>query len=276
VSNWQLLWSVLLSTLRDVVPIVVVVGFFQLVVLRRAFADLPKLLAGFGCVVLGLALFLIGLELALFPLGEAMAMQLASPDFVATASHSSPGETIATAVAPGWRDYYWVYLFAFAIGVSTTIAEPALIAVASKASEISGGTIRENELRFVVALGVGTGVAVGTFRIVIGYPLPYFILPGYLLVILLTRYAPKTIIPIAYDSGGVTTSTVTVPIVAALGLGLATQIEGADPLIDGFGLIAFASLFPIISVMLYAQLSAWRARRVIKIKNNKMATSSAL
>jgi hypothetical protein len=258
-SSWQLFSGVLLSTLRDIGPIVLIVLFFQLVVLRRAFTDLSKLLAGVVCVVFGLALFLIGLELALFPLGESMAMQLASPQFIAADLSQASGETLTD--SPAWYDYYWVYLFAFSIGVSTTIAEPALIAVASKASEVSGGAIREKELRLVVALGVGIGVAVGTLRIILGYPLPYFILPGYLFVILQTRFAPKAIIPIAYDSGGVTTSTVTVPIVAALGLGLATQIEGADPLIDGFGLIAFASLFPIITVMGYAQLAAWWSQR---------------
>jgi len=255
-SAWEILTKTLLATVRDVIPIMSIVVFFQLVILRRAFNNVTRLILGFACVLVGLAVFLIGLELALFPLGESMATQLASPDFL------RPGTSPENAQDPlRWYDYYWVYIFAFTIGVSTTIAEPALIAVASKASEVSGGTIKEKELRMVVALGVGIGVAVGTFRIIVGYSLPLFILPGYLFVIIQTYFAPKSIIPIAYDSGGVTTSTVTVPIVAALGLGLATQIEGANPLIDGFGLIAFASLFPIITVMAYAQLSHWRSQR---------------
>jgi hypothetical protein len=161
-----------------------------------------------------------------------------------------------------WYGYYWTYLFAFAIGISTTIAEPALIAVALKAEEVSGGAIRSWGLRLAVAVGVGVGVSLGTYRIVSGLPLPYFIVAGYVVVIVQTYFAPKEIIPLAYDSGGVTTSTVTVPLVAALGLGLASRVPGANPLIDGFGLIAFASLFPMMSVMGYAQLaSVWAARR---------------
>lgn len=256
----ELLVGTLLSTVRDIIPILVIIVFFQLVILRRAFNDLRRLMLGFLCVLLGLAVFLIGLKLALFPIGESMALQLASPEFVGGAAANE-------ALAPyKWYDYYWVYIFSFTIGVSTTIAEPALIAVATKAAEISGGTIKELELRLIVALGVGVGVALGTFRIIVGYPLPYFILPGYFFVIIQTYFAPKSIIPIAYDSGGVTTSTVTVPIVAALGLGLATQIEGADPLVDGFGLIAFASLFPIITVMGYGQLSHYRNQRAMRIE----------
>lgn len=256
--NGGLFTSTLASTVRDVVPIIVVVAFFQLVILRRSFSDPRRLLGGFMLVVIGLAIFLIGLEMALFPLGTAMATQLASPEFVAgidLAAADVPQES------PAWYRYYWVYLFAFAIGVSTTIAEPALIAVASKASEVSGGAIRDRQLRYVVALGVGIGVALGTLRIVLGHPLPYYILPGYLFVVVQTCFAPKSIVPIAYDSGGVTTSTVTVPIVTALGLGLATQIEGASPLIDGFGLIAFASVFPIISVLGYGQVSHYLQTR---------------
>ncbi len=230
------------STLWDVLPIIVVVVFFQLVVLRRPFTNLPRLLMGTVCVVVGLAIFLVGLELALFPLGEVMARQLASAEFLTGSSGSleqraDSGSATTVPTALSWYRYYWIYLFAFTIGVATAIAEPALIAVTSKASEVSGGTIQATQLRIIVAIGVGVGVAVGTLRIVLGYPLPYFILPGYVLVTLQTAFTPKSIIPIAYDSGGVTTSTVTVPIVAALGLGLATQIDGADPLIDGFGLM---------------------------------------
>ena len=257
-NTLEILSKTLLTTARDIVPILSIVLFFQMAILRRPFSNPRQLIFGFVCVLLGLTIFLIGLEVALFPLGEAMAHQLAAPEFLDAPNHNLNG--INAPQTRPWYAYYWVYAFAFTIGISTTIAEPALIAVASKASEISGGTIKETELRLVVALGVGIGVAIGTFRIIVGYPLPMFILPGYLLVIIQTAFAPKSIIPIAYDSGGVTTSTVTVPIVAALGLGLATQIEGADPLIDGFGLIAFASLFPIMTVMAYAQISEWRNR----------------
>ncbi|MDH5749427.1 MAG: DUF1538 domain-containing protein, partial [Rhodospirillales bacterium] len=154
-------------------------------------------------------------------------------------------------------DYGWVYAFAAAIGFSTTVAEPALIAVSFKAGEMSGGAIRPRGLRFAVAIGVAVGVALGAFRIVTGTPLPFYIIAGYLIVIIQTVRASKTIIPLAFDSGGVTTSTVTVPVVTALGLGLASTIPGRSPLIDGFGLIAFASVFPIMSVLAYAQLAAW-------------------
>ncbi len=167
----------------------------------------------------------------------------------------------ATSVAPAWGQYFWVYLFAAAIGFSTTVAEPALIAVTLKAGEVSGGTLNPRRLRVAVAIGVAIGVALGTFRIVTGTPLPYYIIAGYLIVIAQTALAPRAIIPLAYDSGGVTTSTVTVPLVTALGLGLASTIPNRSPLIDGFGLIAFASLFPMMSVMAYAQISHWRARR---------------
>lgn len=238
------------STVRDVLPILAIVGFFQLFVLRRPIPRFPRVAWGFALVILGLSLFLMGLELALFPLGEKMAEQLvALPEL--------PEE----GASPHWADYYWTYLFAFTIGVATTIAEPALIAVAMKAEEVSGGAIRAWGLRSAVALGVGIAVALGTFRIVTGIPLPLMIIVGYLIVIVQTFFAPKEIIPLAYDSGGVTTSTVTVPLVAALGLGLASRIPGRDPLIDGFGLIAFASLLPMITVMGYAQLAGWWNRR---------------
>jgi len=167
-------------------------------------------------------------------------------------------------VAFAWSDYFWVYVFAAAIGFATTVAEPALIAVALKANQVSGGTITVNGLRFAVAVGVAAGVALGTFRIVTGTPLHWYIISGYIIVIIQTTVAPRAIIPLAYDSGGVTTSTVTVPLVAALGLGLAETIPGRSPMIDGFGLIAFASLFPMITVMAYAQISEWRTRRVHK------------
>jgi hypothetical protein len=156
---------------------------------------------------------------------------------------------------PEWWAYGWVYLFAALIGFATTIAEPALIAVAYKAYHVSGGTISQWGLRLVVAFGVASGIALGTFRIVTGTPLFLYIAAGYLIVVIQTIFAPKAIIPLAYDSGGVTTSTVTVPLVAALGLGLSATIPGRNPALDGFGLIAFASLFPIITVMGYAQFT---------------------
>jgi hypothetical protein len=242
--------QVLLGTVRDILPIACIIAFFQLAVLRRPLPRLPRLAWGFAFVVLGLALFLLGLELALFPLGEKMAEQLMALQELPEAVAGAPPITLS------WHKYYWTYIFAFTIGMSTTIAEPSLIAVAMKAEEVSGGTIRAWGLRLAVALGVGIGVALGTFRIVVGTPLPWYILPGYAVVVVQTFFAPKQIIPLAYDSGGVTTSTVTVPLVAALGLGLATRVPGRDPMIDGFGLIAFASLFPIMTVMGYAQLAA--------------------
>ncbi|PSW13963.1 DUF1538 domain-containing protein [Photobacterium sanctipauli] len=244
----------LLSTVRDVFPIAVIIFGFQLAVLRRPVTNWPKIVLGFVYVILGLALFLMGLELALFPLGESMAMQLTALDFLFDSDELVP-EVVH------WSEYYWVYLFAAAIGFSTTIAEPSLIAVAIKANQVSGGTIKVNGLRIAVALGVAFGISLGSYRIVAGDPLHYYILVGYVLVVIQTYFAPKTIVPLAYDSGGVTTSTVTVPIVTALGLGLASSVPGRNPMLDGFGLIAFASLFPMITVMGYAQLSVWQARR---------------
>ncbi len=246
----------IVNTIRDVLPIASIIALFQLIVLRRPIANLPRLLWGFAFVILGLASFLLGLEIALFPLGEAMAEQL-TKGFVTNAQRSTQTEVLAL----HWSDFYLTYLFAFSLGTSTTIAEPALIAVAMKAQEVSGGAIQSWGLRLAVALGVGSGVAIGTFRIVTGVPLPYFILAGYALVVVQTYYAPKSIIPIAYDSGGVATSTVTVPLIVALGLGLASRIPGRDPTIDGFGMVAFACLPPMITVMGYAQLAHWFARR---------------
>jgi hypothetical protein len=248
----QLILDTLLSTLRDVLPIAGIIFGFQLLVIRRPVANLKKVLIGFGYVLLGLALFLIGLEEALFPLGKLMAEQLTDPAFIL-------GEGVSRALL--WDDYVWVYLFAFAIGFATTLAEPALIAVAIKAQNVSAGAISVWGLRTAVAIGVAIGIALGTYRIVTGTPLHYYIIAGYIIVIIQTLYAPKLIIALAYDSGGVTTSTVTVPLVTALGLGLASTVPGRSPMLDGFGLIAFASLFPIMSVMGYAQLSEWRARR---------------
>lgn len=248
------LLDVLLQTLRDVLPIAAVLFGFQVLVLRRPVPHLKRVLLGFVYVLLGLVLFLEGLDVALFPLGKLMAQQLTDPGFLFAGARQG-----LTAVQ--WNDYLWVYGFAFAIGFATTIAEPSLIAVAIKAEEVSAGAITVWGLRIAVALGVAIGIALGTFRIITGTPLHYYIISGYVVVIIQTALAPRMIVPLAYDSGGVTTSTVTVPLVAALGLGLASTVPGRNPLLDGFGLIAFASLFPIISVMGYAQLSEWRARR---------------
>lgn len=254
---WQL-GENLLSTIRDLLPILGVVLTFQLLVLRRPIHQAAKLAWGFLFVLLGLTFFLTGLSLSLFPLGEAMAQQLTRPGFLGLVEGVNVGEEMA--VLP-WYRYYWTYLFAFCVGASTAIAEPALMAVAGKAQEVSGGAVDAWGLRLVVALGVGLGVAVGTFRIVIGVPLPWFIITGYVIIVVQTYLAPKEIVPLAYDSGGVTTSTVTVPLVAALGLGLSSQIPGRDPMIDGFGLIAFAAGCPLISVMAYAQIAAWMQNR---------------
>jgi hypothetical protein len=242
----------LLLTARDVVPIAVILFGFQLGVLRAPIVHWQKVMLGFVYVILGLTFFLVGLELALFPIGESMANQLTSPSFLHPDGDLSPYI---------WQDYLWVYIFAAAIGFSTTIAEPSLIAVAIKANEVSGGTIGIQGLRVSVAIGVAMGISLGCFRIVVGDPIHYYILAGYVVVVIQTFYAPKTIVPLAYDSGGVTTSTVTVPLVAALGLGLANNVDGRNPLIDGFGLIAFASLFPMITVMGYAQLVEFMIKR---------------
>jgi hypothetical protein len=237
------------GTIADVLPIIAILIGFQLLVLRRPIPQLGRVVAGLILVVLGLTFFVQGLQSALFPLGKLMASQLTAPEFLHGAAHA--------AGAPGhWLDYHWVYLFAFAIGFATTIAEPSLIAVAIKAQEVSAGAIAAGGLRLAVALGVAAGLTIGAFRIVTGTPLHYYIIAGYCIVLLQTAFAPRSIVALAYDSGGVTTSTVTVPLVAALGLGLSSNIPDRDPLIDGFGLIAFASLFPIISVLGYAQLSA--------------------
>jgi len=236
------------STALDVAPIAGILLFFQVVLLRRPLPNLRKLVAGFICVLAGLALFLVGLEQALFPIGETMARQLTSPDALGDA---------ATEGAPDWRAYWLVYAFAAAIGFATTVAEPSLIAVALKAETVSGGAVRAWGLRIAVAVGVAVGVALGCFRIVTGTPLPWYIMVAYAIVIVLTFRSIRTIVPLAYDSGGVTTSTVTVPVVAALGLGLAASVPGRSPLIDGFGLIAFASVFPIMTVLGYAITASW-------------------
>ena len=243
----------LVDTGRDVLAVSALLIGFQYLVLRQPIPHFKQLVGGLVLVVTGLAFFLIGLELALFPIGELMARQLSSPELVFGASE--------VPASPPWWEYGWVYLFGGLIGFATTLAEPALIAVAAKAKQASRGTIRPWGLRLVVAVGVAFGIALGTFRIVTGSSLVLFIGIGYLVVIVQTAFAPKSIIPLAYDSGGVTTSTVTVPLVTALGLGLASTIPGRNPAIDGFGLIAFASLFPMITVMGYAMVAEWWARR---------------
>jgi len=251
------IFSVTIGTVRDVLPIAAIIFGFQFLVLRKKPAHLGRILMGFGWVLIGLSLFLLGLEWALFPLVKLMAAQLTDPGFI----HAASGG-VAPAAGVLWQDYFWVYIFAFLIGFSTTIAEPSLIAVAIKANEVSGGAIGIWGLRIAVALGVAVGISLGCYRIVVGDPIHWYIISGYVIVVIQTSFAPKLIVPLAYDSGGVTTSTVTVPLVAALGLGLSQTIPGRNPLIDGFGLIAFASLFPIISVMAYAQLSEARSRYV--------------
>jgi hypothetical protein len=246
------------ATCRDVFPVLALIVCFQYIILRQPIAHARQVVVGFVYVVIGLTLFLVGLEKALFPLGEIMAQQLSAPGFV-FGSETAPKN-------PDWWAYTWIYLFAASIGFSTTIAEPALIAVAYKAKQASAGTISQWGLRLVVAFGVAIGIALGTFRIITGTPLFLYIAAGYLIVVVQTMFARKSIIPLAYDSGGVTTSTVTVPIVAALGLGLSATIPGRNPALDGFGLIAFASLFPIITVMAYAQIAEVWARMRLKYK----------
>ncbi len=220
--------SGILAVVRDVLPILAIILFFQYGILKKQIENLKLVILGFVLVIIGLYAFILGLELGLFALGESMAYQLTNAG-----------------------NMWVIYLFAFAIGFSTTMAEPALMAIAKKAKEISDGQINDLTLRIFVAVGVAIGISLGAFRIVDGGHIHYYIIVGYVIVIILTYFAPKYIIPIAYDSGGVTTSTVTVPLVAALGIGLATNIEGRSALIDGFGLIAFASLFPMITVMVY-------------------------
>ena len=241
------------QTTLDVLPIVGILLAFQILVLRRKLPNMGRIAAGFLCVLLGLTLFLIGLQDALFPIGETMARQL-----------TSAGTAVANVAADVvWSDYWLVYAFAAATGFATTVAEPSLIAVALKAQEASGGTVNAWGLRVAVALGVALGVSLGCLRIVTGTPLPWYIVAAYAVVIVQTFRSAGNIVPLAYDSGGVTTAMVTVPVVAALGLGLAASVPGRSPLIDGFGLIAFASVFPIISVLGYAKVAAWmdRARK---------------
>jgi hypothetical protein len=262
----SLAFASILATVRDVLPIAAIVIGFQVVGLRQPVRNAPRVALGFVYVLVGLGLFLFGLEKALFPLGRVMAEQFTHPDFLVP-------EAGGLTVAIDWSEYYWVYIFAFAIGFATTIAEPSLIAVAMKAQEVSAGAIQTWGLRVAVAIGVAVGISLGAFRIVAGHPIHYYIIAGYVVVVIQTAFAPRSIIPLAYDSGGVTTSTVTVPLVAALGLGLAESVPGRNALIDGFGLIAFASLFPIMSVMAYAQLAQWRQKRQDRQASNEQVAS---
>ncbi|MDJ0710074.1 MAG: DUF1538 domain-containing protein [Woeseiaceae bacterium] len=237
----------------DVLPIVAFLFVFHWFVIGEKMPGGGKIIVGFLFVVVGLGLFLEGLTQSLFPLGRMMAEQLTHPEFLL--------DTVAHAAAEfSWQDFYWVYIFALTVGFSTAMAEPSLMAVAMKANTVSGGAIGVVGLRVAVAIGAGIGVSLGCFRIITGLPLPYFIAAGYFIVILQTMTAPKEIVPLAYDSGGVTTSTVTVPLVAALGLGLADAVPGRSPLLDGFGLIAFTALFPIITVLAYGQVAILRER----------------
>lgn len=227
------------DSLRDLLPIVLVIGLFQLFVIRQPIEGLPTLLAGTTMVVFGLAFFIFGLRLALFPIGEGLAHALA-----------------------GKGSVFWLLTFAFVLGFGTTFAEPALIAVAAEAAEVAAGArvipttveameVYALELRMTVALAVGVALVIGVYRILANWSLPLLIVAGYVMVVLLTELAPPEIVGIAYDSGGVTTSTVTVPLVTALGVGLASSLKGRSALTDGFGLIAFASLTPILFVLIF-------------------------
>ncbi len=232
----------IVGTLRDLAPIIVVIAFFPIVVLQQPIPNLDRILGGLALVMVGLALFVQGLEMGLFPLGDAMAGSLARKGSL-----------------------FWLLAFAFALGFGTTVAEPALTVVAAEASRAAAdsGHVAADEaaraayalgLRYTVAGAVGVALMLGVVRIVKGWPIQYFIIAGYFLVLIMTAFAPDEIVGVAYDSGGVTTSTVTVPLVTALGVGLATVIRGRNPLVDGFGLIAFASLTPIIFVLVYGMV----------------------
>ena len=231
--------SSLLESLRDLLPIIAVITFFQLAVLQQPIPNFAEIATGVVFVVIGLTLFVQGLNMGLFPIGESLAHAFANKGSLS-----------------------WLLLFAFALGFSTTVAEPALIAVADEAATVAanGHLIEDSEqsreayafgLRLTVAVSVGFAILIGVLRIIKGWPIQYLIIGGYIGVVIMTAFAPQEIIGIAYDSGGVTTSTITVPLVTALGVGLANSIKGRNPLTDGFGLIAFASLTPMIFVMGY-------------------------
>lgn len=250
----------LVSAIFDILPIILVLFFFQAVIIRKKIPHFRQIAVGLIMVTLGLAVFIVGLEECIFPLGAQMADQLTHPNFLLGKIEGAAISADPANILPA-SYYLWTYLFAFLIGFATTLAEPALIAVAIKAREISTGAISEWGLRLAVALGVAIGVALGTYRIISGSPLFLYLAIGYSFLLLQTFFAPKTIIALAYDTGGVTTSCVTVPVLVALGIGLANNVPGRSPILDGFGLIAFASLFPMITVMGYAMLTEWRAKR---------------
>jgi len=242
ISTLKKLLKFMLDSIRDLAPIVLVILFFQLAIIQQPLPNVGQLLTGVVFVILGLTFFIHGLEQGLFPIGESMAHAFARKGSV-----------------------FWLLVFAFALGFGTTIAEPALIAIAAEAAQVaaSGNMIEATEaakasyasgLRFTVAFSVGFAIVLGVFRILKGWPIQYLIIGGYILVVIMTMFAPVEIIGIAYDSGGVTTSTITVPLVTALGVGLASSIEGRNPMIDGFGLIALASLTPMIFVMGYGMV----------------------
>jgi len=219
----------MLGSLRDLLPIILVIAAFQLLVFRQPLENLPQVLGGLGLVVLGLTLFVFGLDMGLFPVGEQLAHAFARRG-------SLP----------------WLVVFAFALGFGTTVAEPALIAVTAEAGRLAGGgEAWQTALRLTVAAAVGTALVVGVMRILLGWSLPWLVIGGYVIVMVLTPLAPAAIVGVAYDAGGVTTSTITVPLTAALGVGLASSIRGRNPLSDGFGLIALASLTPIIFVLVF-------------------------
>ena len=235
-------FRLLMASVRDLMPIVLVIAFFQIVVLRQPFPDLGGVIVGLAMVILGLTLFIQGLEMGLFPLGESMAQAFARK-----------GSLVA------------LLSFAFMLGFGTTVAEPALIAVAAEAAKVAseaGAIDRTSEargnyafgLRMTVAVAVGAAILLGVVRILKGWPIHHLIIGGYVAVVVLTWFAPDAIVGIAYDSGGVTTSTITVPLVTALGVGLAHAIKGRNPLLDGFGLIAFASLSPMIFVLVFGMV----------------------
>ena len=241
-KSLKAMFSALFESLRDLIPIIVVIGFFQLVILQKPIPNMGEMTLGIAFVVIGLTLFVKGLNMGLFPIGESMAYSFASKGSL-----------------------FWLLAFAFALGFGTTVAEPALIAVAGEAATVAavGDMIANNEaskesyafgLRITVAISVGFAIVIGVFRIIKGWPIQYLIITGYIGVVIMTVFAPEEIIGIAYDSGGVTTSTITVPLVTALGVGLASSIKGRNPMIDGFGLIAFASLTPMIFVMAYGMV----------------------
>jgi hypothetical protein len=232
----------MISSARDLAPIVLVISFFQLFILQQPIPNMDEIVLGAILVVVGLTFFIYGLEMGLFPIGESMAFSFARKGSV-----------------------FWLLSFAFCLGFGTTVAEPALIAVSQKAANIAaqGGVIESTEqaiinyaqgLKFTVAISVGLAAILGVLRIIKGWPIQWIIMGGYILVVLMTTIAPKEIIGIAYDSGGVTTSTITVPLMTALGIGLASSIKGRNPMLDGFGLIALASLTPMIFVMAYGML----------------------